>query len=156
MDVTITLASLRGLDVPGRITDVGATALKANAFPVKVAILEDVPGLELGMSAEVRFFTGTTTEGANDDGTGAGSGYLIPFQALLPEKEPLRGHVFVYDPETSTVRRVQVRISGMLDNMILVDEGIEAGQVIAVAGVSFLADGMRVKLMEQATSPAAE
>ncbi|MGE4504759.1 MAG: efflux RND transporter periplasmic adaptor subunit [Desulfovibrionaceae bacterium] len=159
MEVTVTLPSLRGRTVPGRVTDVGATALKANAFPVKVAILEDVPGLELGMSAEVRFFTdeyGGGANGANGDETPKGSGYLIPFQALLPEKEPLRGHVFVYDPETSTVRRVQVRISGMLDNMILVDEGIEAGQVIAVAGVSFLADGMRVKLMEQATSPAAE
>jgi hypothetical protein len=32
--------------------------------------------------------------------------------------------------------------------MTIVSEGLSAGDIIAVAGVSFLADGMKVKLME--------
>jgi len=37
----------------------------------------------------------------------------------------------------------------MEDKKAIVYEGLAAGDIIAVAGVSFLADGLKVKLMEQ-------
>ena len=42
-----------------------------------------------------------------------------------------------------------VRFHGMENNKVIVEEGLKAGDTIAVAGVSFLADGMTVKLMDQ-------
>jgi multidrug efflux pump subunit AcrA (membrane-fusion protein) len=76
------------------------------------------------------------------------SGYLVPMQAVLPSPEPDRGHAFVYDPGTSTVKKTPVRSRGTADKRVIIDEGLEAGDIIAVAGVSFLADGMEVKLLE--------
>jgi multidrug efflux pump subunit AcrA (membrane-fusion protein) len=75
-------------------------------------------------------------------------GYLVPIQAILPSKEPNRGFAFVYDPETSRVKKTQVRSRGTEQKKVIVDEGLAAGDIIAVAGVSFLADGMEVKLMK--------
>jgi hypothetical protein len=37
----------------------------------------------------------------------------------------------------------------MADKRVIIDEGLEAGDIIAVAGVSFLADGLEVKLLEE-------
>jgi multidrug efflux pump subunit AcrA (membrane-fusion protein) len=76
-------------------------------------------------------------------------GYLVPIQALLPSPEPNRGYAFVYDPDTSTVKKTPVRSHGTQNKKVIVDEGLAAGDIIAVAGVSFLADGMEVKLMKQ-------
>jgi multidrug efflux pump subunit AcrA (membrane-fusion protein) len=77
------------------------------------------------------------------------AGYLVPAQAILPAKDVRQGYAFVYDPETSTVRKTLVRFLGPERNMAIVSEGLSAGDIIAVAGVSFLADGMKVKLLEQ-------
>jgi hypothetical protein len=42
-----------------------------------------------------------------------------------------------------------VHARGAEEKKAIVDEGLSDGDIIAVAGVSFLADGMKVKLMEQ-------
>ena len=54
----------------------------------------------------------------------------------------------MYDPQTSMVKKTPVRFSGTEQKKIIVTDGLAAGDIIAVAGVSFLADGMKVKLMK--------
>jgi multidrug efflux pump subunit AcrA (membrane-fusion protein) len=77
------------------------------------------------------------------------SGYLIPVSALAPGDEKSRGYVFIFDPESSTVKKTPVRSpAGIQDNYVAVKEGVKPGDIIAVAGVSFLEDGQKVKLME--------
>ncbi len=93
-----------------------------------------------GMTAEANLFI-------KDDNREAG--YLVPLQALLPSPEANRGYAFVYDPKTSTVKKTAVRSRGTEHKKAIVYEGLAAGDIIAVAGVSFLADGMKVKLMKQ-------
>ena len=82
----------------------------------------------------------------NEDWT---PGYMVPIQALLPAPEVNQAYVFVYDPKTSTVSKTPVHMSGTEHKKVIVLEGLAAGDIIAVAGVSFLADGMKVKLMKQ-------
>jgi len=60
-----------------------------------------------------------------------------------------QAYVFVYDPKTSTVSKTAVHIRGIEHKKAIVDEGLAAEDIIAVAGVSFLADEMKVKLMKQ-------
>ena len=76
-------------------------------------------------------------------------GYRIPIQAILPSKGVGEGFAFVYDPQTSTVRKTPIKAAGNDQNMVIITEGLSAGDIIAVAGVSFLADGMKVKLLEE-------
>ncbi len=137
---TVTFPTLPGQSVKGRISDIGSAAVKANAFPVKVGLIEPPVNINPGMTAEASLVL-------KDDRQI--TGYLVPIQAILPAKEARQGHAFVYDPETFTVRKTPIRTLGAEQNMVIVSEGLSAGDVIAVAGVSFLADGMKVKLMEQ-------
>jgi hypothetical protein len=54
----------------------------------------------------------------------------------------------VYDSKTSTVKKTPVHSRGTQNKEAIVYEGLAAGDIIAVAGVSFLADGLEVKLLE--------
>ena len=55
----------------------------------------------------------------------------------------------MYDPKTSTVKKTLIHVSGSQHDQAIVHEGLAAGDIIAVAGVSFLADGLKVRLMKQ-------
>ena len=136
--VSVTFPTERGLDLAGRVTEIGSVAADANAFPVKAGLDEPPAILRPGMTAEVVF-----TFHRADESTG----YLVPLAAIAPGSESRQGFVFVYDPETSTVRKTLVRGRDVRDNLIVIYEGLKAGDVIAVAGVSFLYDGQKVRLM---------
>jgi RND family efflux transporter MFP subunit len=138
--VTITFPTLPGETATGRISFIGGAAVKANAFPVKVGLSDPSDKLKPGMTAEANL-------SIKDENRKPG--YLVPFQALLPSPEPNRGYAFVYDPQTSTVKKTPVRSGGTAGKKIIIDEGLKAGDIIAVAGVSFLADGLEVKLLEE-------
>jgi RND family efflux transporter MFP subunit len=137
--VTVTFPTLTDETTKGRISYIGGAAVKANAFPVKVDLIDPSEKVKPGMTAEAKL---TIKDESRK------SGYLVPIQALLPSPEPDRGYAFVYDPGTSTVKKTPVRSRGTADKRVIIDEGLQAGDIIAVAGVSFLADGLEVKLLE--------
>ena len=99
-----------------------------------------------GMTARVDFnFAGSVDE----------TGWLIPINAVLPGDEDREAHfterdafVFVYQPESSTVEKRTVRISGLRGGSVEIRDGLKEGDVIAVAGVHFLVDGQHVALIE--------
>ncbi|MCK5121959.1 MAG: efflux RND transporter periplasmic adaptor subunit [Methylococcales bacterium] len=129
----------------GTISYLGSAAGDDNLFPVKVVMLTQPKMVAPGMTAEV-------TLAINNKGQK--KGYLIPPIAITPiVGVAQQGYVYVYQPETSTVKKVLVKISGGQNNMGNVYEGLKPGDVIAVAGVSFLVDGMKVKLMQAKTNP---
>jgi RND family efflux transporter MFP subunit len=138
--VTVAYPTLPGESDNGRISEIGSAAVKASSFPVKVALINPNEKVKPGMTAEVNFFI-------KDENRKPG--YLVPFQALLPATAANRGFAFVYDPETSTVKKTSVHSRGTDQKKAIVDEGLAEGDIIAVAGVSFLADGMKVKLMKK-------
>ena len=137
---TISYPTLPGESAKGRISYIGSAAVKANAFPVKVELIDPDEKVKPGMTAEANLSIKDESQQP---------GYLVPLQALLPAPEANRGYAFVYDPQTSTVKKTAVRSRGTEDKKAIVYEGLAAGDIIAVAGVSFLADGLKVKLMEQ-------
>jgi len=136
----IQFPTLPGESAKGRISYIGSAAIKANAFPVRVVLIDPNKNVKPGMTAEANLFLKVENQHP---------GYLVPLQALLPAPETNRGYAFVYDPKTSTVRKTAVRARRMENKEAVIFEGLAAGDIIAVAGVSFLADGMKVKLMKQ-------
>ncbi|MEE4265177.1 MAG: efflux RND transporter periplasmic adaptor subunit [Desulfobacteraceae bacterium] len=137
---TITFPTLPGEIAQGRISYIGAAAVKANAFPVKVLLIDQNEKVLPGMTAEANLAVKAENQKP---------GFIVPFQALLPAPEANQGFAFVYDPGTSTVKKTAVRSRGTEDKEVIIYEGLAAGDVIAAAGVSFLADGMKVKLLKQ-------
>jgi RND family efflux transporter MFP subunit len=137
---TITFPTLPGESANGRISYIGGAAVKANAFPVKVELIDPNEKVKPGMTAEANLVIKKESRMY---------GYVVPLQALLPSPEANRGYIFVYDPETSMVKKTAVRTRGTANKELIITEGLKAGDIIAVAGVSFLADGLEVKLMKQ-------
>ena len=126
-----------------RITEIGSSAGRANAFPVKAGLDDPPPQVRSGMTAEATILL-------KQDGTE--SAYLVPLAAVAPADKPGQGYVFIYDATTQTVKKNLIKGKGVSDNLVHVYEGVKAGDIVAAAGVTFLNDGQKVKLMQQQTS----
>ncbi len=125
------------------VSEVGTRAGAGNAFPVRANLTEPPQGLRPGMTAEAFF---TLARAA--DGVTSRAGLLIPMTAALAEADA-RFSVFVFDKASSTVKKKPIRTGGIRDNDIAVLEGLEGGEIIATAGVSFLRDGQEVTLLDE-------
>jgi len=128
-----------GCGCSGRITEIGTSAGAANSVTVTAAVVDGPPSLLPGMAVEA----GVTSSPNAED-----RGFLIPLVAIAPGDENARGYVFRYDPASMTVRRTPIQGGeAVRGNLISVSEGLNTGDIIASAGVSFLRDGQRVKLL---------
>ena len=138
MPVTIRLASGNGCGCAGRVTEIGKVAGKGNVFPVTASILDTPDTARSGMTAEVTLVLASEARAA---------GYLIPLAAIAPGDGKSKGYVFVFNEAIQSVRRTPINPIDVEENMIAV-VGLPPGAVIAVAGVNFLVDGQRVKLLQ--------
>ena len=119
------------------VSYVGSAATNANAFPVKATIRDADYFVRPGMTAELSLvFSGGDREPA----------YLVHLHALAPGLGKDGWSVYLFDPKTSTVRRTAVEGKGIVGNQAVITKGIKPGDIIVVAGVSFLRDGQKVKL----------
>ncbi|MFQ5575034.1 MAG: efflux RND transporter periplasmic adaptor subunit, partial [Terriglobia bacterium] len=119
------------------VSDVGSAATNANAFPVKAKIKNADQFVRPGMTAELSL----VFPRENREPT-----YLVPVQALAPGTGKNGWSIFLFDPKTSTVRRTPVEGKGVVGNRAIIRKGVAPGDVVVVAGVSFLRDGQKVKL----------
>jgi len=142
MDVsTLPLCGCRGA-----IVEIGAVSSAGNAVDVVVSVTEAPAGLRAGMSAEVAITLG---------GGERTAGYFVPLSAIAPGETADSAVVYRFDAEEGgrqgagegVVRRVPVRFVGGIAAEAVAVEGLEAGDVVAAAGVSFLRDGQRVRLL---------
>jgi len=54
----------------------------------------------------------------------------------------------VFDRLSQTVKEREIAVGGVRENAVIVVEGLSIGDQVASAGVSFLRDGMKVKLLD--------
>jgi RND family efflux transporter MFP subunit len=137
----VEVADRPNLALTGVIKELGSKAEQVSAFPVVVRLKNDVSDLNAGMSVEI------SLELPLVSGSG---GYLVPLSVLAPEggKDLNReATVFLYDGATSTVHKHQVTLGGIRDNQLVITDGLVPGDVVASAGVSYLSDGQKVKLL---------
>jgi multidrug efflux system membrane fusion protein len=123
----------------GIVSEISSTAGTASTFPVKVAIKDTGGKIRPGMSAEVNLVLSSSDEE---------TGFLIPFHSFAPGDKETAASIFIFDPKTSTVRKTQVETRASVDNNIVVTKGVKPGDIVAIAGVSYLRDGQKVRLME--------
>lgn len=135
VSVMIPLASAAPL--PGRITEIAPLAEGVNAYPVAIRLDEEPPGLRPGMSAQAIF------EFRTGEADGA---FTVPISAVKPSVEHEGGQVFVYKDGHVSPRDVVV--VNVRDNALQIKGDIEAGEIIATAGVSLLYDGMPARLLD--------
>jgi RND family efflux transporter MFP subunit len=139
--VEVKVADLPDLSLKGEIKELGSKAEQVSAFPVVVRLEDSIAGLNAGMSVEVAI---------EEPLIGGGKGFLLPLTVLYPEGgKDLRNvaTVFVYDEPSSAVKKRQITVGGVRDNNLVVTAGVAPGDLVASAGVSYLVDGQKVKLL---------
>ena len=145
MPATVKFPTAQGHILEARITEIGSAAGTANAFPIKAGLDDPPPEIRSGMTAETTILLKQDV---------VDSGFLVPLAAIAPADQPEQGYAFIYDAVTQTVKKTLVKGKGGTGNFVAIHEGIKAGDVVAVAGVTFLEDGQQVKLMQQQNSNA--
>ena len=126
------------------VSKVGSAATSANAFPVEANIQNADVHIRPGMTAELALLFARHAEE---------TAYLVPLQSMAPSLPTDERYLYVFDPGSSTVRKTIVKGRGVIGDQVIITAGIEPGDVIVVAGVPFLRDGQKVKLMGS-TQPA--
>lgn len=144
----VTFSDLPGETVNGRIKELGARASQVSAFPVVVALDQTPDGLHAGIAADVELTIALQH---------AAEGFLVPMASIdfsNSEEANVRDHrsvghadLYVYQADSETVNRRSVSIVGIRGNMVIIDQGLQEGDIVAVAGISYLRDGQRVKLL---------
>ncbi|MEO1681075.1 MAG: efflux RND transporter periplasmic adaptor subunit [Pseudomonadota bacterium] len=147
-EATVRLADDPDVALAATVRELGERAETVSSFPVVVRLEETDPLIKPGMAVEVSFEFDLPGD----------RGFLIPISAAIPEGEipdtagtprPTPLLLYVFDPESSTVKRREVTFAGLRENHLVVIEGLSPGERVAVAGVSFLRDGMEVKLVDR-------
>ncbi|MAK44667.1 MULTISPECIES: efflux RND transporter periplasmic adaptor subunit [unclassified Spongiibacter] len=143
--VAVQMAELGDVQFEGQISEVGSRAASVSAFPV-VAVLDAVPQtLRVGMSAEVIADIALPADYR---------GFLLPLNCLVFDNasrltaKHFEALVYVYDAASQSVVARPVTVSEVRGNEVIVSKGLSAGDRVAAAGVSYLRDGMKVKLLE--------
>lgn len=141
---TVSFPAVPDLRIKAKITEIGAQAEAANAFPVTLSIEEQNTQLRAGMSAEVDLtFSGKGIITGHE-----GSSIQVPPTALLTGEEE-NVYVFVYDENTSSVQKRKVLPENIIGNTVYITQGLKSGDIIATAGVVYLHDGQKVRLLNQ-------
>ena len=73
--------------------------------------------------------------------------FMVPLAALNIDSKGAYS-AWVVDPKTLIVRRVTVQVGPIINNLLQVRSGLNAGDMIVAAGVSYLQDGMKVTLIK--------
>ncbi len=143
---TVRLADDPDIVLAAHVSELGSRADTVSSFPVVVRLDETNPLLKAGMAVEI----------ALEFPVPRGVGYTVPLTVLpmegrldMPDdpNAPADVGIFVFDAPTSTVQSRNVTVGGLRENMLIVIDGLEPGEHVACAGVSFLRDGMKVNLL---------
>jgi len=136
--VDVRVPGLGDETIAATIAEIGAVADSGNAFRVKARLAATPPAARSGMTAVL----------ALDVGAEAQTSFDIPTSALAFEKIVTRpgagseARVYVLDEQAQRVGKRTVRIAGLYGNRVLVADGLESGDLVVIAGVAFLDDGM--------------
>jgi RND family efflux transporter MFP subunit len=143
---TIRLADRPDITLDAVVSEIGSRADSVSSFPIVLELRQSNPLLKAGMAVEA----------AIEFALPAAEGYTIPLTAIIndgkggqrsgPDQLSVLG-VYVFDPPTSTVKRREVTVAGVSGNALIVIAGLQIGDRVASAGVSFLHDGQEVKLL---------
>ncbi len=148
-----TPAQIRQADLPSMsleavVSELGSRADTVSSFPVVLRLLETDPILKAGMAVEASIELPLPAD----------RGFTVPLSAILKKGQigvpsdhvggPGRARVYVYDRDSQAVKEREIAIGGVRENAVIVVEGLSIGDRVASAGVSFLRDGMTVKLLD--------
>jgi multidrug efflux system membrane fusion protein len=139
MSVVIKMSSLGGLEFSGKITEVSPSIdQNTSTYPVSVKIINPSEAIKSGMAANVTFEFGSTQSSTKT--------LVIPAKSV--GEDATGNFVFLIEESESKsiVKKQPVKVGNLTSEGFAVEQGLFAGQKIAVAGLQTLLDGQEVKM----------
>lgn len=150
--VKVTFPSLPKITASGWIATIAAKAVEGNAFPVTINLSDANADIRPGMTANVMFNFDAYLEGR--------IAYLIPLSAIAIDAgflekdkynqdiatELTEAPVFIFDLESGQINKKKIIVGGLRGNELEVFDGLEPGDLVVTAGVTFCRDGMKAKI----------
>jgi RND family efflux transporter MFP subunit len=130
--------------IPAVIKEIGAEASRSTrTYPITL-LMEQPEDFKIlpGMAGR------STADQENAD-AGLRPGIVIPVAAIFSPEENDTSYVWVFDEQTMTVSRRKVVTGELTDQGVPVEEGLTPGDWVVTAGVSYLAEGQTVRLLEE-------
>ena len=139
--VSVTFDSTPGETFSAVITEVGVVTGMITTYPVKVRLEEADPDVRPGMAAEVAFRFGSTDDRER---------FLVPPVAVAEDRKGR--FVFLVEQGSEgfgVTRRRPVTVGELREEGIEILEGVSDGDLLVIAGISKIVDGMKVKLLPE-------
>lgn len=138
-NVRVEFDAYPGIEIPAGIAEIGTEASDTTrTYPVKL-VMDQPDGVTIlpGMA-------GRASADPVLDGTSFGSDLVVPATALASSAEGGEASVWIVDPDSNTVALRPVTVRGLGSTGYIISDGIERGEIVVTAGVSFLRDGLPV------------
>ena len=142
MKTEIAFSSLETRKFMGTVNEISPVIVEnAATYPVVIEIQDPDPNIRAGMAASITF------DFADPKNDGIDSTLIVPLKAVGEDGQG--NFVFVIEPtnkETGQVRKQHIEIGELTPAGFKIKDGLEAGQMIATAGLQTLLDGQKVRL----------
>ncbi len=141
--ILVQFKTLPDVEIPAKIKEISNEAsLTTRTYPVTL-VMDQPQGAEIkpGMAGEAKAFVKLPEDWIK-------KGIEIPASALFSPDDAKTNEVFVWivDKAASTVQRRQVELVATAKRGVLI-KGVEANERIVTAGVSFLSDGQKIRIL---------
>lgn len=131
--------------IPAEIKEIGTEA-SATTRTYPVTLMMDQP-------EDIKILPGMAGKASGEPPTGDTSkipiGKPVPLTAILSLDDINKTYVWVIDQQTSTVSKREVKTGKLTDTGIMITEGLDSDEWIAIAGVHYLRDGMEVRILDE-------
>jgi RND family efflux transporter MFP subunit len=142
--IVVAFDAFPGLEVPAQIKEIGTEASKTTrTYPVTL-IMEQPTGVRVLPGMAGKAYSKSPIAAAE-----SGAGLEIPVSAVLTGAEAEKTYVWVIDESTLSVQKRVVTPGPLTDRGIKITAGLQPGEWIATAGVHYLKDGQKVRILEQ-------
>jgi len=142
-NIRVRFDAIPGLEIPAEIKEVGTEASQATrTYPVTLTMKQpDGVKVLAGMAGQATADVELPSESAKID-------IEIPVAAVFSPDATQVTYVWVIDEQAKTVQKREVKVGELTDLGIQITAGLEAGEWIATAGVHYLKEGQKVKILE--------
>lgn len=148
MHVDVTLNTSKNTSFSGKVVEIGTTSQNATAFPVIIGLQD----------ADAKIFSGMTTTVTFQFNSIKGveaEPLIIPEDAVCHDHKG--NYVFVAQPaqdeeDVFIVKRKEIVTAGLKPEGYLIGEGLSEGDVVVTAGLRFMYEGRKVRLLNNFNS----
>ncbi|MCZ6895428.1 MAG: efflux RND transporter periplasmic adaptor subunit, partial [Gammaproteobacteria bacterium] len=143
-NIVVTFDAFPGLELPAQIKEIGTEASEmTRTYPVTL-IMEQPAGAKVLPGMAGKAYSKSPVAAVEND-----AGLEIPVSAVLTDAADEKTYVWVIDESTLAVQKRAVTPGPLTDRGIKITGGLEPGEWIATAGVHYLKDGQKVRILEQ-------